>query len=93
MPLYLYEHDGEQGEACEGQFEVLQGLSEAAFTQCPQCGGACHRVIASFSAVRSTRSILSPQNLERNGFTQYKKAGGGRYEKVCGQGPDTIRRK
>ena len=33
---------------------------------------------------------LSDSNLERLGFTKYKKAGGGKYEKTAGQGPSVI---
>jgi hypothetical protein len=30
--------------------------------------------------------------LSKHGFTQYRKAGGGYYEKTCGEGPDVIKR-
>lgn len=92
MPLYKYEHDGQAGGECANPFEVLQGMNDAALEQCPTCGQACHRVISTFSAVRSARNVLSNQNLKRNGFTKYQRAGGGYYEKVCGKGPDVIKR-
>jgi hypothetical protein len=31
-------------------------------------------------------------NLEKHGFTQYRKAGGGYYEKTAGEGPRVIKR-
>jgi hypothetical protein len=35
---------------------------------------------------------FSPNNLERLGFTQYRRAKEGRYETTCGQGPSVINR-
>jgi hypothetical protein len=37
--------------------------------------------------------LLKPANLEAKGFTQYRKAGDGYYEKTAGtEGPDVIHR-
>ena len=93
MPLYLYEHDSEPGPDCESRFELLQRIAEESLTKCPTCAGSCHRVITPFSTIKSTRDTLSTSNLERNGFTQYKKAGNGCYEKTCGKGPRVISKK
>lgn len=98
MPIYEYEHDAEFGAECQARFEILQRLDEQALAECPTCGRPCHRVLSAFATGRSTKTglpgkvDLSPGNLERLGFTQYRRAGGGRYEKTCGEGPATINR-
>jgi len=98
MPIYEYEHDAQCGPECQARFEVLQRLQEQPLVHCPTCGFACHRVLSSFATAKSRRgglsgkADLSTNNLERLGFTQYRRAKGGRYEKTCGQGPSVINR-
>ncbi|HUT94400.1 MAG TPA: zinc ribbon domain-containing protein [Thermoguttaceae bacterium] len=92
MPLYEYEPDGEACEYCQGRFEVMQKVADPPLKKCPQCGGKCHRVFSSFAPIKGTKAMLSPKNLGEKGFTQYKKAGDGYYEKTCGSGPDLIHR-
>lgn len=89
MPLYVYEHD-QDGGSCSGRFEMLEDVKAAPLAECPTCGKPCHRVFSPFSPLKSTKDMLSPKNLERHGFTQYKRAGGGHYEKTCGEGPRHI---
>ncbi len=91
MPLYEYEADGDSCPFCEGRFEVLQQLGDEPLGACPQCGKSCHRVFSSFAPIKSTKDMLSPKNLAAKGLTQYKKAGGGHYEKTCGDGPNVIK--
>lgn len=43
MPNYEYEC-----EKCGNTFEVLQKMSDEPIKTCPKCGGAVHRLIASF---------------------------------------------
>ena len=94
MPLYVYavvEEDGSDGEV----FEILQAFSDEPLTVHPETGQPVRRLIGLPNAPRSwtesqARSSLSPASLERMGFTQYKKAGGGVYEKTAGDGPDVI---
>lgn len=90
MPIYEYEHDADRGENCPERFELLQSMGDSPLQRCPQCGLPCHRVISSFATISGGRGTLSPKNLERLGFTQFKRAGDGRYEKTFGEGPDTI---
>ncbi|HEX4589284.1 MAG TPA: FmdB family transcriptional regulator [Gemmataceae bacterium] len=86
MPLYVYqviEPDGTDGE----MFEVMQRMSEPPLTAHPVC-----RLIAAPNTVtRFGAGNLSPERLGKLGFTQYKKAGDGRYEKTTGSGPDVIK--
>ena len=93
MPMYVYAvilPDGIEGET----FEVLQGMSEPPLTRHPDTGEPVQRLLSMPNAPRKpgvgSKADLSTKNLERLGFTQYKKAGGGKYEKTAGQGPDMI---
>lgn len=92
MPLYVYEPNGDGCDHCAEGFEVLQGVRDEPLTKCPECGRPCHRVISPFAPIKSSRDTLSPKNLESKGFTQYKRAGDGIYEKTAGKGPRTISR-
>ena len=93
MPLYVYEPDGDKRcEKCAERFEVLQNVNDPPLAQCPDCGQPVHRVFSPFQPMKGTKSMLSPKNLGKLGFTQYKRAGGGHYEKTCGSGPDLIQR-
>ncbi len=97
MPIYEYEHDAQSEAACRARFEVLQRLQDPPLAQCPDCGLPCHRVVSSFAMGKSTKhgvsgkADLSTKNLEKLGFTQYRRTKKGRYEKTCGQGPSVIR--
>jgi len=92
MPLYEYEPDADGCDHCQGRFEVIQKVADPPLEKCPECGQPCHRVFSSFAPMKGTKSMLSPENLGKKGFTQYKKAGGGYYEKTCGTGPRVIKK-
>lgn len=91
MPLYEYRHDRDHGAECQESFEVLQSINDAPLDHCPVCGFPCHRVLSSFATIRNEQAMFRPKNLERLGFTQYKRVGHGQYEKTCGKGPPLIR--
>ncbi|MHC4402080.1 MAG: FmdB family zinc ribbon protein [Planctomycetota bacterium] len=92
MPLYEYEPDSESCDHCRGRFEVMQRVADPPLRKCPECGRPCHRVFSAFATIKSGKDLLSPGNLEKHGFTQYKRSGDGRYEKTLGDGPDLIKR-
>ena len=90
MPTYTYQvihDDGSEGEI----FEVVQPMSEPAWTEHPETG---EKVVRVFSAPNiagpSDKERFSEKNLERLGFTKYQRSGKGNYEKRVGQGPDTL---
>ena len=91
MPLYVYqviETDGSEGEV----FEVLQSMNEAALTAHPENGKPVKRLLSAPNTVtKYAAGNLSPSRLGSLGFTQYKKAGDGHYEKTTGSGPDLIK--
>ncbi|MDD3470809.1 MAG: zinc ribbon domain-containing protein [Thermoguttaceae bacterium] len=75
---------------CRDGFEVFQNFADDVLTVCPKCGVAVHRVFSEFSTGNHYEKKLSPKTLGEHGFTQYKKAGDGYYEKTCGDGPRLI---
>jgi len=91
MPLYQYQAEADGCEFCRRGFEVLQGVSDEPLVTCPECGRPCRRVFAPFATIKSTKDMLSAKNLAQKGFTQYKRAGGGYYEKTAGDGPSLIK--
>ena len=95
MPIYEYQPDDAEKASCEycqPGFEELQKVSDEPLTVCPKCGAAIHRVLSAFAVNGLEKKLLGKKNLEEKGFTQYKKAGDGYYEKTAGKGPDVIKR-
>jgi predicted nucleic acid-binding Zn ribbon protein len=94
VPIYSFEVLDEQGEVAD-VIEVTQGMSEPLPTSDPASGRPLRRVFqAPNVATRYTTSIqknkMSDKNLDRLGFTKYKKEGGGIYRKTAGEGPAFI---
>jgi predicted nucleic acid-binding Zn ribbon protein len=65
-------------------------MSEAPLAQCPKCGNAVRRVLSAPSVISGQAHLLKESNAAKNGFTQYRRAGGGVYEKTAGKGPKFI---
>ena len=93
MPIYEYQPTSEQAcEFCCGGFEIRQSLAEARLEQCPHCGASCRRVISAPSIQRGLSHLLAESNLEKHGFTQYRKVGKGEYERTAGnKGPSKLK--
>jgi putative FmdB family regulatory protein len=85
MPVYEYEC-----EQCGVRFERLQRMSEAALTDCPECGGHIHRVMQPVGVIfkgsgfyvtdnrgRSSTGIPAPKKKEDEGKTSTTSAQGG----------------
>ena len=90
MPIYEYAAVDEGCPQCEGHFDVRQKMSEDALTHCPKCGGAVKRVISAPSFAMGNAHTLKESNAAKHGFTQYRRAGNGVYEKTAGKGPKFI---
>lgn len=92
MPIYEYTAtDPQQScEQCAGCFEILARISDPELLACPKCGAAVKRVISAASVIGGSSHVLKESHFSKHGFTQYKKAGGGVYEKTAGDGPRFI---
>jgi len=90
MPIHEYAAAGKGCPHCEAHFDVLQKLNDAPLTQCPQCGAAVNRLIAAPSVAVGNSHLLKESHVEKHGFTQYRRAGKGVYEKTAGKGPKYI---
>lgn len=90
MPIYEYQAAGEVScEYCASSFELIRKASEAELEFCPKCGAPVTRKISAPNVPKSSPT-LSPSNIEKAGFTQYRKSGKGVYEKTAGKGPNVI---
>jgi putative FmdB family regulatory protein len=90
MPIYEYKPAGEAHcDHCRDGFDVLQKLSESTLEACPECSAPIERVISAPMLSTGTPS-MSESNIEKHGFTQYRKVEKGVYEKTTGKGPDFI---
>jgi putative FmdB family regulatory protein len=96
MPLYEYTATSQAThcEICQSGFEVLQKISEAPLTQCPNCGSPVEKQISRVAITRENKKpSLSKQNLEKNGFIRYEKSKTGEYVKTAGkEGPDVLKK-
>ena len=90
MPIYEYISAGQKPcEHCAKAFEVMQKLTDPSLRFCPQCHAPVQRKISRPNLATQTPS-MKQDNLEKHGFTQFKKVEKGVYEKTAGKGPDFI---
>ncbi|MHB8446821.1 MAG: FmdB family zinc ribbon protein [Rudaea sp.] len=90
MPIHEYAAVTTGCPHCEAHFDLLQKLAETPLTQCPQCGAAVRRVICAPNVAAGSSHLLKEGHAEKHGFTQYRRAGKGVYEKAYGKGPRYI---
>lgn len=88
MPIYEYEPIDAHCEACEGGFETFQHMGDDALTECPVCGAPIKRLISQ-SAFAMSKGF-SHDKAAQKGFTTWRRAEYGRWEKVAGEGVDVI---
>ena len=90
MPIFEYRAStADHCETCGPGFERLRKSGEADPDRCPDCDAPVQRVISAPNVLSSGPS-LDPGNLEKHGFTQYRKSAKGVYEKTAGKGPAVI---
>jgi putative FmdB family regulatory protein len=90
MPIYEYRPSSKRHcEFCSHGFEVIQKIHDAKLSSCPQCQAPIARQISAPSIGKPGPSLDSA-NIEKHGFTQYRRSGQGVYEKTAGKGPDVI---
>lgn len=95
MPVYTYQvlkDDGSAGET----FEVFRKMGDPPLKHHPETGEKVTRVytpvhIAGMTSGLHSKTLLSDKNLEKNGFTAYRRNGKGHYERTAGaEGPGTL---
>lgn len=83
MPTYLYVAlEGEPGcPACHRGLEIVHGMSDAAPTSCPRCGGRIRREFTApgLPSKWNEKSLLSEGNLKRHGFKTLRNEGDGKF--------------
>jgi len=90
MPIYEYQTSGKGFcDHCRTPFDVMQKLDDEPLKLCPECHNPVTRKISPPNLASSSPS-LSPENIEKHGYTQFKKIDKGVYEKTAGKGPDYI---
>ncbi|NOZ22672.1 MAG: zinc ribbon domain-containing protein [Planctomycetes bacterium] len=86
MPTYEYiaVNAAKACDHCRAGFEVRQRMSDEPLKNCPQCGNAVQRVISAvgISTRKSTKSLLSDENIKKHGFTRLVKEDEGKYRKI-----------
>lgn len=90
MPTYVYQASTDAScKVCVATFELRQKLDDPRLEACPECGAPVRRVITP-PALGASGPDMSSENIAKQGFTQYRRAGKGAYEKTAGKGPDFI---
>ncbi len=89
MPIYEYEPVNHECLMCNGHFEVVQAISEPAFTTCPHCGRDCKRVVSSVM-INLKNHKTDYEKAGKKGFTTYRKVSPGNFEKIDGEGAEGI---
>lgn len=90
MPIYEYRPEGEGCEHCRDGVEVFLRSSDQPPAQCPHCGCPLQQLISAPTVVAGQAHVLKESHFAERGFTQYRKVGGGVYEKTAGKGPRYI---
>ncbi|OWU64396.1 MAG: hypothetical protein CBB60_010015 [Armatimonadetes bacterium Cent15-Ar3] len=88
MPIYEYEPVDRDCFMCPNRIEVIQEIGADAYKFCPYCGLDVKKVVSSatFKIGVSTKE----DDAAKKGFTTYKRAEKGVWEKAAGEGPDII---
>jgi putative FmdB family regulatory protein len=90
MPIYEYQpSENQHCDYCKNGFELIRKIDSPQLRCCPECGAAVTRKISAPNLGKSGPS-LDHANIEKHGFTQYRKSGKGVYEKTAGKGPNII---
>lgn len=90
MPIYEYTAVDKGCAHCQARFDVRQKLDDAELTACPRCGAPVKRVLSAPNVAVGNAHVLKEGNVAAKGFTQYRRAGKGVYEKTAGKGPKYI---
>ena len=91
MPFYTYQCKTEECcDYCRVGFDILQRINAEPVKLCPECGNKVKKVISAPNVVSGKAHLTTDTAAEKGGFTKYKRAGNGVYEKTAGKGPKYI---
>jgi putative regulatory protein, FmdB family len=81
MPTYTYQAKNEAHSCrhCREGFDAVQKISDAAFSECPECGAAVAKVPVASNIGRLQSSF--DDRAKSAGFSKLKKVSKGEYEK------------
>jgi len=88
VPIYEYEPDGHECFICSGRVEAIQAIGDEPLRFCPTCGLEVRKVVS-----KAAIKIARPSGAQRaadKGFTTWKRAEKGTWEKVAGGGVDYM---
>ena len=80
MPLYEYELCQGNCAVCGGKFTLRRPLSARPLTRCPACKKPVQKVISAFHSPTKLKP-LSITDAKKAGFTVFKRANKGEYER------------
>lgn len=92
MPIHEYRATDPEVSCdhCRESFDELRRLSDPLLESCPECGAPVIQLISAPSVKSGDSHRMDPKHFSKHGFTQYKRAGDGVYEKTGGKGPRYI---
>ncbi len=91
MPFYTYQCASDDCcDKCREGFDILQRIGAQPVAFCPVCGSKVKKVISAPHVVAGKAHLTTDKAASKGGFTKYKRAGKGVYEKVTGTGPKYI---
>ncbi len=91
MPFYTYLCATEDCcDYCQNGFSILQRINAEPVLYCPECGYKVKKVISAPNVVSGKAHLTTDKTAQQKGFTKYKRAGKGVYEKTAGKGPKYI---
>ena len=88
-PSHEYEPLNHDCLMCEGRVDVIQGIQEAPLQYCPWCGLDVEKRVVSRASIKLSETVETDKAGKR-GFTTFKRAERGVWEKVSGVGPDMV---
>jgi putative FmdB family regulatory protein len=89
MPVYEYEPKDHDCLMCDGRIAVIQGINEEPLQYCPHCGLDVRRVISK-AQIKIAGEGPPPDKAGKKGFTTFRRAEKGVWEKIDGEGPDVM---
>lgn len=95
MPVYTYQVINKDGSAGD-TFDIIRKMSDPPLKKHPETGEKVTRIfksphIAGITSNLHDKNRTSDKNLEKLGFTTYRKNGKGHYERTTGsEGPAHI---